>query len=463
MRRRTLDRRRYLWPVAGIAAGCALASLAAAVGGTAVAQQTAGARAVFEATHLPPLLTLPRERIRLTYDVHCAAAGVDDPERGCDAHGTVFVRTSGRAPFRPLRLDPISADGLRQLAATVPSEVAAHPGGFEYYAELEADAGPGRLLVPAGGSHAPHRTVGLSNPIDIDLGAHTFGSTKPGSRVAFARWGDGPTDVGLEPGRNLPPMGASAFDVDSAGTVLLLDEAHRRVLRWESGGGEPRSVPLSIDGRIADLSVDEDGSLYVLESAAGATRPPLVRRFDRTGRTVAVVETAERTASQIRIGQDEPFVLQHPSHQWMPVFAGGSVTQPIDPRRRGRVGRPVGHDAEVVVLRRGHEVLVALVSNGHVERSWRIRSRTALAEVQLAEPVGPRLVLVVRAYTDRADEFVVLLLDRDGVVQRFSTPADDWAETAPLSRFRTRQGGGLYRLGSDASGAFVARYDLEAR
>ena len=42
-----------------------------------------------------------------------------------------------------------------------------------------------------------------------------------------------------------------------------------------------------------------------------------------------------------------------------------------------------------------------------------------------------------------------------------STPSDEWAEAAPLGRFRLA-GNELYRLGSDASGAFVDRYDLEA-
>ena len=63
---------------------------------------------------------------------------------------------------------------------------------------------------------------------------------------------------------------------------------------------------------------------------------------------------------------------------------------------------------------------------------------------------------------DVAAEFAVLVLDQDGVAMRFSTPSDEWAETTPLGRFR-QVGARLYRLGSDASGAFIARYDLERR
>ena len=55
----------------------------------------------------------------------------------------------------------------------------------------------------------------------------------------------------------------------------------------------------------------------------------------------------------------------------------------------------------------------------------------------------------------------MLVLDRDGIVTEFSTPTDEWAEAAPLARFRFA-GSRLYRLGSDASGVFVDRYDLGA-
>ena len=344
----------------------------------------------------------------------------------------------------------------------MPTDVAASPGGFEYYAELRAAGRTEALLVPAGGADAPHRSLPLLSPTVVALGAHTFDSTTRGSRIVSARWGNGPASVGLEQGRNLPAIGASAFDVSDDGTVLLLDEAHRRALRFEPNGVEPARVPLSIDGHLADMTVDGDGSIYVLESVSEPGRAPLVRRFDDMGRELDVVETAEKMPAQLRIGPDGPVVLQHPSHQWMPVAGGGGPTPPRDQRRKGKAGRPLRSGAEVVVLRRGGEILAALVSNGRVQRSWRITSDTPLAEVQLAEPVGKRLVLVARTFTDSADEFVVLVLDRHGLVQRLSTPSDEWAEAAPLGRFRIT-GNKLYRLGSNASGAFVDRYDLEAR
>jgi hypothetical protein len=116
----------------------------------------------------------------------------------------------------------------------------------------------------------------------------------------------------------------------------------------------------------------------------------------------------------------------------------------------------------VVVLRQGNELRVARVGRGKVTRSWSIRSDTPLGEVQLAEPLGARLVVVVRVYDDDRDEFAVLLLDHNGLASKASLASADWAETAPLGRFRL-VGRALYQLGSTAAGIFVDRYDLEVR
>jgi len=114
----------------------------------------------------------------------------------------------------------------------------------------------------------------------------------------------------------------------------------------------------------------------------------------------------------------------------------------------------------VIVLSRESEVRVALVNAGRVRQAWRVTSETPLAEVQLAEMQRNMLVLVVRSFTDARDEFVVLVLDGHGVVDRFSVDSADWAETAPLSRFRA-VGGSLYQLGSTPNRLFVDRYDLD--
>ncbi|HET8968066.1 MAG TPA: hypothetical protein VFN06_01405, partial [Gaiellaceae bacterium] len=267
--------------VIGSAGGVASVALGTAAAQRSVPEQ----RATFDATHLPPLLTMPDERSELAYDVHCAAGSDLGAEAGCAVHGALFVRTAGRGSFERIALGLRESSSARQLVARVPSSLSSQPGGFEYYAELEAPDLGERITIPAGGADAPHASRTLENPVEIALGRHPFGSPRrAAARVVLATWGDGAAQVGLEQGRQLGAIGPSAFDVDAAGTVSVLDQAHRRLLRWRKGAHDPVRVPLSIAGTIADLAVANDGSAYVLESTAEPGRNALVRRFDDAGR-----------------------------------------------------------------------------------------------------------------------------------------------------------------------------------
>jgi len=158
------------------------------------------------------------------------------------------------------------------------------------------------------------------------------------------------------------------------------------------------------------------------------------------------------------MGPDGPVVHQEPSEQWLRAAPGLGRAEKV---RSGRAGRPLADGGEVVVLRTGvGEVRIARVVAGNVRAAWRILSDTPLGEVQLAEPTGNRLVVVVKAFTDAADEFVVLIMDGRGAVRQFSVPSAEWAAAAPLARFRLA-GSSLYQLGSTHDGAFVDRYDVE--
>jgi hypothetical protein len=297
----------------------------------------------------------------------------------------------------------------------------------------------------------------------VALGRHHFGdSQRVGEQVASARWGNGAFEIGLEEGRTPNPIGASSFDVDAAGSVVVLDHANRKLLRWSRGARQPERTPVSANGTIADIAVAPDGSYYVLETTSRDDRNPLIRRFDLAGRELEVVESAERGPAQIRIGPDGPLVLQRPSHQWMPAFASGVPASKAAQRRRGRDARRLHSGAEVVIHRIGNELRLALLSGGSISRSWRITSETSMGEVQLAEPMGQRFVVVLRIYADGADEFAVLQLDRQGLRSRTTVASAEWAEGAPLGRFRLA-GTSLYRLGTTPSGVFVDRFDLEVR
>jgi hypothetical protein len=276
--------------------------------------------------------------------------------------------------------------------------------------------------------------------------------------VFSASWGGGAADVGLESGPNLTPTGGSSFDVAPDGVVHVLDEIHRRVLRRSADGSMLSSAELGIDGTLADIAIGPDDTTYVLETARTDHRP-LLRAFGRSGEPRGSVEIGERTASQVRIGPDGPIVLGQPSSQWVPADVGAPSAASASPATVGRPGRTLPGGREVVVLRFGSEVRALVIGADGVRRSWRVTSATPLAEVQLAEPIGVRLLLVVRVYTDGRDEFVALLLGPHGLLENVSLDSADWAETAPLARFRL-VGSSLYQLGSTTRGVFVDRYDL---
>jgi hypothetical protein len=435
--------------------GVALAGAAFAV--SAAADNSASA--LVEAAHLPPLLTVAGEPVELRYDAYCVAD--EESEGACRVAGAVYVRRSGPGPFEeiPLRLDPDAEIG--RYVALLPQRLVGSATGFEYYAVLRDESHGTETTLPAGGAAAPQRSVPLGRAVTVHLDAHDFGHTRAATeRVAAAAWGEGPTDAGLEQGRNLTPIGGSAFDVDSSGTVSVLDEAHKRILRWSSHVREPSRVSLDVDGTLADMSIADDGTIYVLESGhPGETR--LMRIFRPDGAAPTSGPVAER-ADQVRVGPLGAVLLQQPSGQWTSATSGERVLAPASQRRSGRAGRPLRYGGEVVLLRVANEIRVALLRANGVRQSWRISSDTPLAEVQLAEPAGDKLVLVTRVYTDGQDEFVVLVLGARGVAQSFSLDSSDWAETAPVSRFRVARSS-LYQLGSTPEGLFVDRFGLEVK
>lgn len=448
---------------AGVAAGAALLALAGvAVAHRLQAPADSDPGSLIEAAHLPPLLRAPGEPAELRYDIYCAPpAGDVESGAPCDAGGTVFARPGSEGAFRaiPLRLDPAAVEG--RYVAELPADIAGSQDGFQYYAVVRNRASGASMTLPAGGAAAPQRSLPLGQAVTVTLGRHAFGRVRNADeRVAAASWGRDPGQAGLEGGPETQPIGASAFDVGADGTVTVLDEANRRLLRWRRGAARPVAVPVDVNGTLADMAASPDGAVYVLETAGRGA--PLLRGFGPEGRAKGAWKLAERTAAQVRIGPSGPVVLQYPSGQWLPAAAAGRALPPDAQLAAGRPGRPLPGGGEVVVLRAGNELRVALVGADGTRRSWRIRSDTPLAEVQLAEPLGRMLVLVARVYTEAQDEFLVLVLDGDGVVRRFSLDSADWAETAPLGRFRLR-GSSLYQLGSTPAGMFVDRFDLGVR
>jgi hypothetical protein len=454
-------RRAVAYGILGALTGVAAAA-AASVVASAVAQSATAPHGVLDVTHSPALLRATGDPSELVYEVHCVPPGVEDPEAACAIRGSVFARARGERSFRelPLERSPVSR---ARFVASIPHDLV-DVDVFEYFAVVASSDTGTTVTVPAGGAAAATISRRLDGAVRVDLGRHRFGRDRArGERVAGARWGTGLLEVGLEAGPRSGPIGAAALDVDAKGTILVLDHANRKLLRWTRDSHLPERLPISVNGTIADLASGDDGTIYVLETTSRDGRNPLVRRFDDHGRELEAFETAERGPAQIRMGPDGPLVLQRPSNQWMPALVAGTPASPAAQRSRGRDARRLRTGGEIALLRRANELRLARIAGGSIAQSWHITSETSLAEVQLAEPMDTHaMVVVLRVYEERHDEFAVLLLDRRGLRAHMTVDAADWAEGSPLGRVRLA-GRSLYRLGTSPTGVFVDRFDLEDR
>jgi hypothetical protein len=426
---------------AGVIGGVVLTSVSAA-GPTPVAV----ASALIDATHVPPALTVRGEPVRLRFGLVCVPR---DDGLPCAGSGTVYLRAGQSGPFRPypLQRGEESKDGRYYL--DVPNGVA--DAGFSYYAVLRDDATGATVSMPSGGADAPQVSRPLGAAVTVALGRHAFGAVRdPDARAVTAAWGSDDGELGLTGSRELGFSGPSSFDVEPDGAVDVLDSVNGRVVRWT--GGRPHEIPLSGPTELADFSAEPDGSFDVLAADA------MLRRYRPDGSEQWAQKLADRTWAALARG---PSVLQQPSEQWMPLAEAGNPLTRVEQKRQAHVAKQLADGRGLIVDRVGDgELRLAEMGGSSTLRSWRITSETALGEVQLAESYGNGVVVVTRTYTDDRDEFLVLVLGPDGLVQRFSLASASFTETAPLARFRLARAR-LYRLRTTPAGAFVDRFDLE--
>jgi hypothetical protein len=436
--------------VAGVIGGIALTSISAASGPAPVLP-------ALDALHVPPVLTRAGEPVTLRYAIVCAPRDDGEP---CDGSGSVYVRPGQSGPFRRLTLMRDADSDRGRYFVDLPSEIASSRDGFSYYAVLRDDAGGETLTVPAGGDSAPERSFPLGDVAELELGVHAFGHDRaPDERVVMARWGSEVGEAGLAGSRELGFIGPSSFDVGATGTVAVLDEVNDRVERWSRSGVRATSVDVS--GGLADFALEPGGAMDVLEPPSRMTPAPVLRSFWADGTPRWAQRLSDRTWAKLAAGPTGPVVQQQPSEQWLPVANAGAALGRSAQADSGRPGRRFANGREVVVERIGSgELRLAELGGDSVVRSWRITSETPLGEVQLVEPHGNRLVVVTKTYTDERSEYVVLVLNRSEIATSFAVESLEWAESAPLARFRLA-GSSLYRLGSTRAGLFVDRFDLE--
>jgi hypothetical protein len=444
-------KRAWRWPFAGFVVGALMGAtiLTVNVVGASSPERPRAALGSFgEILHTPVLLARAGEPVALHYDFVCGAPRFE-PGGGCSASGSVFVRPAGRSGFvvQPLRPD---RNGL--LTATVSAEDAA--GGFDYYARI--DNGRGQIAtLPGGASEAPHHAWPLASSTSVDLDTARFGRTRASASVlAMLPWGRSDRAAGLDAGPEQARIGPSAFDVARDGSVVVLDQVNHRLTMLRRGA-RPTHVPIAFEGGEGDLAVAPDGTIYVLD----ASGRPTVRAFTAGGYPIAATRLAERTADMVRVGPSGPLVHAYPSEMWLPT---GSARPPLSPAQQvaaAELARPVDDGRSVVVSASDERARFALVRGNRVLHAWIVRSETNLGEVQLAEPYGEGLLVVVRVWTEKQAEFRVLRLTPEGLAESFAVDRAEWAESASLSRFRLR-GSTLYQLRSTPSGTEIATYEI---
>jgi hypothetical protein len=436
--------------VAGVIGGIALASISAASGLTPAVPG-------LDAVHVPPVLTRPGEAVTLRYAIVCPPR---DDGRACVGSGAVYARAGQSGSFRRLTLNRGEESGEGRYFVDLPPDIASARAGFSYYAVLRDDATGASVTLPAGGESAPQRSFPLRDATEVSLGAHTFGNDRPpDERVVAAHWGSDVGEAGLAGSRDLGFSGPSSFDVAAGGTVAVLDQVNSRVERWSRRG--VRATNVGVSGGLADFALEAGGSMDVLEPPNRLIPAPVLRSFREDGSARWTQRLSDRTWAKLAVGPAGPIVQQQPSEQWLPVAEHGAALGRPAQAERGRPGRPLANGRELVIERvGGGELRLAELEGNTVGRSWRITSATPLGEVQLAEPNGNRVAVVTKTYTDDRSEYVVLVLDRSGIVFSFALESLEWAESAPLARFRLA-GSSLYRLGSTRAGLFVDRFDME--
>ncbi len=447
-------KRAWRWPLAGFVVGGLVGAtfLTVNIVGASAPDQPPIVRAFGEILHTPPFLVGHDQPVELTFGIVCGSRS-DKPDP-CSPKGSVFVRSTPTSDFAEL---PLVENRNGELVASVPEKYLGG-GGFDYYASIENGRGQSASL-PEGAADAPQHTWIVPKWTQITLGAARFADAwAPSAVVARARWGNGARELGLNSGREQSRIGPSAFDVAPDGSIVVLDQVNRRLVVYRNGEVSTH-LPIEFFGGEGDLAVGRNGAIYVLDQGGTASSSPLVRSFDAGGTLLAGVRLAQRTADMVRAGPNGPLVHGYPSEMWSPTGGG---RPPLGPERQislARPGRAVAGGLQVVVRAVSNEARFALARPDSVVRSWLIKSSTPLGEVQLAEPYGDGLVVVLRRWTEARAEFRVLRLTPTGLSASFSVEPAEWAETASLSRFRLH-GTTLYQLRSAPAGVEIVAFQI---
>lgn len=396
-----------------------------------------------------PVLVRTGERVLVPVDATCATAA----GRTCAATVTMAVR-SGEAPWRSATA---SARPDLRFDLSAPAARAAGPsaGGAVDFT-IRATSGSTAAALPGAGHASPLRFYVTGSMPTLAIPAAAFGALRPGTTALFLPWGSGPTKAGLVPGNESLATGPSAFDVDAQGRIHLMDGLQDRLAVFDHGR-LVRQTPVEVGAR-PDVAVADDGTAYVLASTGGLDGTATIQRIGPDGRRLGEgFPAGQGMAAEVRMAGDRPFVHQLPADAW--TSPGGGAAPALS------VGRPLAGGGQLLTVVRGNAVRLGLVdAAGRVGGAVELTSSAALGELALGEPDGRGgYVVVVHVWRDgpaAADRYQVIHVSADRSISTFTVPNEEFAETAPLSKFRLGPDGALYQLTSSPDGMRIVRYQI---
>ena len=405
--------------------------------------------ASIEIFYTPPVLVPAGRDVRLPVDAVCTT------EHGnvCSADVTLGTQVglgpweTVTAPARPgLEFDVTDATARAIRAGT---------GYVRFFLRAQNATG---LATSTGTPQTPLKFWVTTEISKIEMPTIPFGRVRKPETALFLPWGSGPLKAGLSLGRESLTVGPSAFDVDEAGRVYLVDGEQDRLAVF-SGGRLARETSLELESQ-GDLSVAADGTAYVLDVRKGVAH---VRTVSASGLAAAPLPVGEALSSHIRVVGNTAFANVLPADTWVRVPRDGD-TLPSALGAEASVARPIGGDDQLLRVGTSSTVRLAEISGDALRHAVEIQSEVALGEVALAEPDGGAgYWCVIRVWRDGpspADQYQVLHVQRGNVVESFAVSSEQYADTPPLSTFRLGGDGDLYQLATSPSGVRILRFDL---
>jgi hypothetical protein len=401
-----------------------------------------------EIYYTPPVLVREGEKVLMPLHVVCATKG----GRPCRAKLTLATRAGPQALWVRTTTE---ASGLVLFDLTSPAAraVRGDPSGrVSFYLRATArGGGPGpSVSVPDRAIATPLSFYVTRRLPVLRVPTAPFGRVRKGAVALSLSWGSGPTEAGIELGRESATLGPSSFDVDRNGAIHLVDAIQDRIAVF-SGGKLVKQARLPL-GPGAAIAVTDRGVSYVTDREGGEA---VVRRIDPAGRPGPPVPLGEGIPSQVRTMGERAFVHLLPLDAWVPVSAEDSA--------RPRVGMPVDPDAELLRVGREEFVRLGFASNDRVSDAIELRFDGKVGDVPLAERDDEGgFVAVVHVWRDDppADQFQVVRATGGGVLSTFAVSDSRFADTPPLSRFRVGRDGHLYQLTTSPRGIRILRFDM---